>query len=105
MSTKKFLFPTDLSELSTAALEYAAALARDSQGELLIVHIEEPGAVYIIEGTDHYGAAMPGSKEVASCLKRSSRRTPAFAAAISYCMGIRPTRSSASHRKKRSMRS
>jgi universal stress protein A len=69
MSTKKFLFPTDLSELSTAALEYAAALARDSQGELLIVHIEEPGAVYVIEGTDHYGAAMPGSNEVRKLLE------------------------------------
>jgi universal stress protein A len=69
MSTKKYLFPTDLSELSTAAMEYAAALARDSQGELLIVHIEEPGAIYVIGGTDHYGAAMPGSKEVSKLLE------------------------------------
>ena len=38
MKTKRFLFPTDLSELSSAALDTGLA----SQGELLIVHIEGP---------------------------------------------------------------
>lgn len=33
------LVPTDFSESSMAALEMAAALARDQQGELLIVHV------------------------------------------------------------------
>ena len=69
MTVKKILFPTDLSDLSAAALEYAAALARDSQGELVIVHVEEPGATYVIGGTDHYGAAMPGSIEIRQLLE------------------------------------
>jgi nucleotide-binding universal stress UspA family protein len=35
----RILVPTDFSESSMAALELAAALARDQQGELLIVHV------------------------------------------------------------------
>ncbi len=40
MKAQRILFPTDFSKLSEAALEYAAALARDSGGRLLIVHVE-----------------------------------------------------------------
>ena len=65
---KTILFPTDFSPLGDAALEYAAALARDSQGELLIVHTEEPGATYVIGETYYYGAAIPGSVELRKLL-------------------------------------
>lgn len=39
---RKILVPTDFSEASSAALEFAAAIAHDQQGELLIVHVSPP---------------------------------------------------------------
>jgi nucleotide-binding universal stress UspA family protein len=42
MIAKKVLFPTDLSETSQTALDTAAALAAESNGKLLILHVVEP---------------------------------------------------------------
>lgn len=42
MSAKTILFPTDFSEASTAAFQYAVEYARGSAGRLLIVHVQEP---------------------------------------------------------------
>jgi universal stress protein A len=42
MDAKKILVPTDFSDCSAEALEYATALARESGGTLLIVHAAEP---------------------------------------------------------------
>ncbi len=39
---KKILFPTDYSEPSNAALRIAVSLARQSEGLLLVVHVEPP---------------------------------------------------------------
>jgi nucleotide-binding universal stress UspA family protein len=46
MNAKKILFPTDLSHTGDAALTYAASLARESGGHLLIVHVQEPPLAY-----------------------------------------------------------
>lgn len=46
MNAKTVVFPTDFSPASTAALEHAAALARASNGTLLIIHVEEPPMAY-----------------------------------------------------------
>ena len=46
MTAKTILVPTDFSEFSEAALEYATSLARDTGAELLIVHVQEPPYYY-----------------------------------------------------------
>jgi universal stress protein A len=58
MNTKKIIFPTDFSHLSDAALAQATALARDSNGLLLIVHVQELPAIYG-EGSMYYGLPEP----------------------------------------------
>jgi len=39
--SKKILFPTDFSPASEAALGYATSLARDTDSQLLILHVED----------------------------------------------------------------
>ena len=56
MNAKKILYPTDLSELSRTALDYAAALAQESDGELLVVHVQEPGGAYVFGDSFFSGA-------------------------------------------------
>ncbi len=46
MNARTILFPTDFSHCGDAALEMASTLAADSGAKLLIVHVEEPAAVY-----------------------------------------------------------
>jgi nucleotide-binding universal stress UspA family protein len=46
MHARKILFPTDLSPVSTEALQWATSLARDTGATLLIVHVEEPPVAY-----------------------------------------------------------
>lgn len=58
MNAKKILFPTDFSTASDAGLQQATALARDSGAKLVIVHVEEPPAVYGT-GELYYGIAEP----------------------------------------------
>lgn len=45
----KILVPTDYSECSLAALKHAACLARESNGSLLIVHVDPPSSPYVPE--------------------------------------------------------
>src|SRR5688500_15882602 len=61
MQAKTILFPTDFSHAGDAALEYAASLARDSAGKLIIAHVEEPLPAYIGEG--YYGVPNPPNPE------------------------------------------
>ncbi len=42
MNAKKILFATDFSDHSNAAREFAAALARDANGTMIVVHVIEP---------------------------------------------------------------
>lgn len=62
MQPKTILFPTDFSHAGDAALEYAASLARDTGGKLIILHVEEPLPAYIGEG--YYGVPNPPNPEV-----------------------------------------
>jgi nucleotide-binding universal stress UspA family protein len=62
MKTTKILFPTDFSTLSQSALETATSLARDRNAELLVVHVQEPAAVYV-SGDFYYGIASPDRRE------------------------------------------
>ena len=65
MNAKKVLFPTDFSMLSDAALDYAATLAKD--GELLIVHVEEPPIAYGA-GEMYYGVSEPDTQTLTKML-------------------------------------
>lgn len=46
MNAKKYIFPTDFSDSSDAALTTATALARDAGATLIIAHVEEPPLAY-----------------------------------------------------------
>jgi nucleotide-binding universal stress UspA family protein len=46
MIANKIIFPTDFSEASHHALQWATSLARDSGAALVIVHVEEPPMAY-----------------------------------------------------------
>ncbi|HEX3655224.1 MAG TPA: universal stress protein [Pirellulales bacterium] len=59
MNIKHILVPTDFSEASRAALEYAAVLARNSGAELLLVHVRETGPVYATGDNFYHSGAKP----------------------------------------------
>ena len=42
MQASKILVPTDFSDYSEAAFDYAEALARDTGAKLLIIHVKDP---------------------------------------------------------------
>jgi nucleotide-binding universal stress UspA family protein len=67
MNVKKIVFPTDFSTCSDAGLEQATALARDMQAKLLIVHVEEPPAIYG-DGEMYYGAIEPDNSALLKML-------------------------------------
>ena len=59
MNIQKILFPTDLSELSLTAFDYAVALARNAKAELLIVRVMRPEDLEPFRETPFYGQADP----------------------------------------------
>jgi eukaryotic-like serine/threonine-protein kinase len=75
--TKKVLFATDFSKLSDAALSQAAALCRDSQAKLLIVHVEEPPAAYGA-GDLYYGLPDPDQNALRRMLDEVKPDDPAI---------------------------
>jgi nucleotide-binding universal stress UspA family protein len=68
MKFSKILFPTDFSHTGDAALAMAAALARDSNATLYIVHVQEPPAFYG-GGEMYYGMLDPSADELAKLLE------------------------------------
>lgn len=56
--TTKILFPVDFSKGYEQALKLAVSLARDQQGELILLHVEEPPMAYG-GGEFYYGLAEP----------------------------------------------
>jgi nucleotide-binding universal stress UspA family protein len=50
LAIRKILHPTDFSDLSRSALEFASALARDYGAELVVVHVHSPAPVYAPDG-------------------------------------------------------
>jgi len=68
MPENTIVFPTDFSTASDAALVHAAALARQSGGRLLIVHVEEPPLAYG-GGELYYGLPEPSSERILKMLE------------------------------------
>ena len=68
MAHKTILFPTDFSHASDAALEHAAALAKQTGARLLIVHVEEPPLAYG-GGELYYGLPEPDSERILRMLE------------------------------------
>jgi len=66
--TAKILFPVDFSRGSERALELAETLARDHQGELVLLHVEEPPMAYG-GGECYYGLAEPNRAQLEQMLK------------------------------------
>ncbi|MDX1947931.1 MAG: universal stress protein [Pirellulaceae bacterium] len=61
MNLQRILFPTDLSDTDYHALEMATALARDSGGTLVVIHVEEPPMAY--GGGELYYAVQEPDRE------------------------------------------
>jgi nucleotide-binding universal stress UspA family protein len=76
MPAKTIVFPTDFSTASDAALVHAAALARQSGGRLLIVHVEEPPLAYG-GGELYYGLPEPSSERILKMLEDVRPADPA----------------------------
>lgn len=74
MKAKTIVFPTDFSTSSDAALEHAAALARENGGRLLIVHVEEPPLAYG-GGEMYYGVPEPDHSAVEQMLAKVAPKT------------------------------
>jgi nucleotide-binding universal stress UspA family protein len=76
MPAKKILFCTDFSRLSDAALPLATSLARDQKGALIVVHVQEPPAVYAA-GELYYGPLEPDKEALQELLHRVTPADPA----------------------------
>lgn len=67
MNAKKILVPTDFSHTGDAALEFATTLAKESNGQLLVVHAQEPPLAYG-GGEMYYGIPEPTVQELVDML-------------------------------------
>jgi universal stress protein A len=66
MNAKKILLPIDFSYPSDAALPFAAALAKESNAQLLILHVDELPLAY--GGEMYYGLLNPTRDELMKML-------------------------------------
>jgi universal stress protein A len=67
MNVKRILFPTDFSHTGDAALAFATSLARESDGRLIIVHVQEAPLAYG-GGEMYYGIPEPTTDELLNML-------------------------------------
>jgi nucleotide-binding universal stress UspA family protein len=67
MNVKRILFPTDFSHTGDAALAFAASLAKESDGRLIIVHVQEAPLAYG-GGEMYYGIPEPTTDELMNML-------------------------------------
>jgi nucleotide-binding universal stress UspA family protein len=75
MNAKKILFPTDFSHTGDAALEFAASLAKERGGRLLIVHVQEAPLAYG-GGEMYYGIPEPTTEELMGMLREVRPNDP-----------------------------
>lgn len=78
MISKKILFPTDFSHAGDAALEFAESLAKEGNGRLLIVHVQEAPVAYLGDGM-YYGIPEPsteGLMKMLQAVKPADSRVP-----------------------------
>jgi len=87
MKTRKILFPTDFSSKGETALEYAASLARERNALLVIVHVQEPPAIYG-EGSFYYGDPEPDADLLRSMLLAVKPKDPAVACHHRFVQGF-----------------
>ena len=80
------IFPTDFSTASDAALPHAEALARQANGSLLILHVEEPPLAYG-GGELYYGMPEPDSERIRGMLEAVRPRDPAVRFTHRLAMG------------------
>jgi nucleotide-binding universal stress UspA family protein len=67
MNIKRILFPTDFSHTGDAALAFATSLAKESDGRLIIVHVQEAPLAYG-GGEMYYGIPEPSTDELMNML-------------------------------------
>jgi len=67
MNIKRILFPTDFSHTGDAALAFATSLAKESDGRLIIVHVQEAPLAYG-GGEMYYGIPEPTTDELVNML-------------------------------------
>jgi nucleotide-binding universal stress UspA family protein len=67
MNAKRILFPTDFSHTGDAALAFAASLAKEADGRLIIVHVQEAPLAYG-GGEMYYGIPEPTTDELLNML-------------------------------------
>lgn len=80
------IFPTDFSTASDAALPHAEALARQANGSLLILHVEEPPLAYG-GGELYYGMPEPDSERIRGMLEAVRPGDPAVRFTHRLAMG------------------
>ncbi|HZR45661.1 MAG TPA: universal stress protein [Candidatus Manganitrophaceae bacterium] len=73
-AVSRILVPTDFSDCSVAALDYAVALAKPFNADLILVHVIEPFPYNVIDGLTFvdYGARL--ASETQALLDRLSKR-------------------------------
>ncbi|MBS0209535.1 MAG: universal stress protein [Planctomycetes bacterium] len=76
MNAKKILVPTDFSEMSRAAVDYAAALAREGGGELLIVTVREITPIYATAEGMYCGVEEPNHAALKQMLNEVRPKDP-----------------------------
>ena len=64
MNVQKILFPTDFSVVAEHAFQYAVAMAHDSKGELIILHVVEPGSMYSSSDKYFYTEDNPNNEQI-----------------------------------------
>jgi universal stress protein A len=70
MNLKKILYPTDFSELSAAALNYASRLAAESGATLYVVHVDEQFHLNAAMGEPCYLYASQRDVDIKNALEK-----------------------------------
>lgn len=67
MHAKKVIVPVDFSHTDDTTLEYAASLAKEKNGQLMVVHVQEVPRAY--GGEMYYGIPEPSVDELSDMLR------------------------------------
>jgi universal stress protein A len=84
MNIQKILFPTDFSQLSTAALDYASRLASESHARLYIVHVDEQFLKHAAMGDAGYRFSPLSDSEARKAIRDQLSRIRPTTAGINF---------------------
>jgi nucleotide-binding universal stress UspA family protein len=87
MNAKKILFPTDFSHTGDAALAFATMLAKESQGQIIVVHAQESPLAYG-GGEMYYGIPEPSTEELMTMLHEIKPADPTVPVEYRLVMGV-----------------